>query len=75
MFQSSFTFIIENFLLLGCTILGGSYTAVAKGVIIICNKEEQKQDINELSCDTWHVNNELKHIFNQEKEQEIIDQM
>ncbi|MCX8575133.1 MULTISPECIES: hypothetical protein [unclassified Gilliamella] len=34
-----------------------------KGELIICNKEQQKQDINELSRDTENANNPLKQIF------------
>ncbi|NUF26964.1 VENN motif pre-toxin domain-containing protein [Gilliamella sp. ESL0254] len=51
-----------------------THSAVSEGTIIIRNKDEQKQDINELSRDTEHANNELNHIFNKEKEQDIIEQ-
>ncbi|WP_218056403.1 hypothetical protein, partial [Gilliamella sp. Gris1-4] len=51
-----------------------THSAVSEGTIIIRNKDEQKQDINELSRDTEQANNELKHIFNKQKEQDIIDQ-
>ncbi|WP_342354086.1 hemagglutinin repeat-containing protein [Gilliamella sp. ESL0250] len=51
-----------------------THSAVSEGTIIIRNKDEQKQDINELSWDTEHANNELNHIFNKEKEQDIIEQ-
>ena len=34
-----------------------------KGELIIRNKEQQKQDINELSRDTENANNPLKQIF------------
>ncbi|MWP62974.1 hypothetical protein [Gilliamella sp. Pas-s25] len=50
------------------------HSAVSEGAVIIRNKAEQKQDINELSRDAEHANNGLKHIFNQEKGQDIIDQ-
>jgi hypothetical protein len=51
-----------------------THSAVSEGTIIIRNKDTQKQDINELSRDTEQANNELKHIFNKQKEQDIIDQ-
>ncbi|WP_141683096.1 VENN motif pre-toxin domain-containing protein [Gilliamella intestini] len=51
-----------------------THSAVSEGTIIIRNKDNQKQDINELSHDTEQANNELKHIFNKQKEQDIIDQ-
>ncbi|OCG39292.1 VENN motif pre-toxin domain-containing protein [Gilliamella sp. Bif1-4] len=51
-----------------------THSAVSEGTIIIRNKDAQKQDINELSHDTEQANNELKHIFNKQKEQDIIDQ-
>ncbi|KDN09383.1 filamentous hemagglutinin family outer membrane protein [Gilliamella apicola] len=51
-----------------------THSAVSEGTIIIRNKDDQKQDINELSHDTEQANNELKHIFNKQKEQDIIDQ-
>ncbi|OCG38510.1 hypothetical protein A9G25_12130 [Gilliamella sp. Bif1-4] len=51
-----------------------THSAVSEGTIIIRNKDAQKQDINELSRDTEQANNELKHIFNKQKEQDIIDQ-
>ncbi|WP_141674941.1 VENN motif pre-toxin domain-containing protein [Gilliamella sp. Bif1-4] len=51
-----------------------THSAVSEGTIIIRNKDDQKQDINELSRDTEQANNELKHIFNKQKEQDIIDQ-
>ncbi|SCB84606.1 Pre-toxin domain with VENN motif-containing protein [Gilliamella bombicola] len=51
-----------------------THSAVSEGTIIIRNKDEQKQDINELSRDTEQANNELNHIFNKEKEQDIIEQ-
>lgn len=38
------------------------------------NKNEQQQNINDLSRDTEHASNELKYIFNKQKEQDIIDQ-
>ena len=47
---------------------------MSDGTIIIRNENEQKQDIAGLSRDTEHANNELKHIFDKEKEQSIIDQ-
>ncbi|MCX8670881.1 hypothetical protein J3U22_06250 [Gilliamella sp. B2865] len=46
---------------------------MSDGTIIIRNENEQKQDIAGLSRDTEHANNELKHIFDKEKEQSIID--
>ncbi|OCG61458.1 hemagglutinin repeat-containing protein, partial [Gilliamella sp. Fer4-1] len=49
-------------------------SAVSEGTIIIRNKDGQQQDIDDLSRDTEQANNELKHIFNKEKEQDIIDQ-
>ncbi|WP_065606745.1 VENN motif pre-toxin domain-containing protein [Gilliamella sp. Occ3-1] len=51
-----------------------THSAVSEGTIIIRNRDDQKQDINELSHDTEQANNELKHIFNKQKEQDIIDQ-
>lgn len=51
-----------------------THSAVSQGTIIIRNENEQKQDINELSRDTEHASNELKHIFDKEKEQSKIDQ-
>ena len=51
-----------------------THSAVSDGTIIIRNESEQKQDIAGLSRDTEHANNELKHIFDKEKEQSIIDQ-
>lgn len=51
-----------------------THSAVSEGTIIIHNENEQKQDINELSRDTEHASNELKHIFDKEKEQSKIDQ-
>ncbi|MCX8579149.1 VENN motif pre-toxin domain-containing protein, partial [Gilliamella sp. B2717] len=40
---------------------------------IIRNKEQQKQDINELSRDTESANNPLKQIFDKQKELDIIE--
>ena len=51
-----------------------THSAVSEGTIVIRNRDDQKQDINELSHDTEQANNELKHIFNKQKEQDIIDQ-
>ena len=42
-------------------------SAVEKGELIIRNKEQQKQDINELSRDTESANNPLKQIFDKQK--------
>ena len=47
--------------------------AVEKGELIIRNKEQQKQDINELSRDTESANNPLKQIFDKQKELDKIE--
>jgi Haemagluttinin repeat. len=51
-----------------------THSAVSNGTLIVRNEDEQKQDINTLSRDTEHASKELKHIFNKDKEQSIIDQ-
>ncbi|WP_430876404.1 VENN motif pre-toxin domain-containing protein [Gilliamella sp. G0441] len=48
-------------------------SAVEKGELIIRNKEQQKQDINELSWDTESANNPLKQIFDKQKELDKIE--
>ena len=48
-------------------------SAVEKGELIIRNKEQQKQDINELSRDTESANNPLKQIFDKQKELDKIE--
>ena len=48
-------------------------SAVEKGELIIRNKEQQKQDISELSRDTESANNPLKQIFDKQKELDKIE--
>ena len=51
-----------------------THSAVSEGTLIIRDQEGQQQDINSLSRDTEDANHQLKHIFNKDKEQSIIDQ-
>ncbi|MWN32931.1 hypothetical protein GQ596_10795 [Gilliamella sp. Pra-s60] len=50
-----------------------THSAVENGQLIIRNKDDQKQDINELSRDTEHANNSLKPIFNKQKELDKLE--
>ena len=51
-----------------------THSAVSEGTLIVRDQEGQQQDINSLSRDTEDANHQLKHIFNKDKEQSIIDQ-
>ncbi|WP_176700596.1 hemagglutinin repeat-containing protein, partial [Gilliamella sp. App4-10] len=51
-----------------------THSAVSAGTMVIRHESEQQQAINELSRDTEHASHALKHIFNKDKEQSIIDQ-
>ncbi|WP_176700587.1 hemagglutinin repeat-containing protein, partial [Gilliamella sp. App4-10] len=51
-----------------------THSAVSTGTMVIRHESEQQQAINELSRDTEHASHALKHIFNKDKEQSIIDQ-
>ncbi|OCG24868.1 hypothetical protein A9G22_03290, partial [Gilliamella sp. App2-1] len=51
-----------------------THSAVSAGTMVVRHESEQQQAINELSRDTEHASHALKHIFNKDKEQSIIDQ-
>ncbi|MEQ5401065.1 hemagglutinin repeat-containing protein [Providencia rettgeri] len=50
-----------------------THSAVSEGEITIRNKDNQKQDINELSRDTDNAHEKLNTIFDKEKEQKRIE--
>lgn len=50
-----------------------THSAVSEGNIIIRDKDNQKQDINELSRDTDNAHEKLNTIFDKEKEQKRIE--
>ncbi|WP_272690621.1 RNase A-like domain-containing protein, partial [Providencia sp. PROV090] len=51
-----------------------THSAVSEGEITIRDKDNQKQDINELSRDTDNAHEKLNTIFDKEKEQKRIEQ-
>lgn len=50
-----------------------THAAVSEGQLIIRDKDNQKQDINELSRDTDNAHEKLNTIFDKEKEQKRIE--
>ncbi|MEI9535717.1 filamentous hemagglutinin, partial [Moellerella wisconsensis] len=50
-----------------------THSAVSEGEIIIRDKDNQKQDINDLSRDTDNAHEKLNTIFDKEKEQKRIE--
>ncbi|MEX6158384.1 VENN motif pre-toxin domain-containing protein [Providencia manganoxydans] len=50
-----------------------TYSAVSEGEIIVRDKDNQKQDIKELSRDTDNAHEKLNPIFDKEKEQKRIE--
>ena len=51
-----------------------THSAVSEGEITIRDKDNQKQDINDLSRDTDNAHEKLNTIFDKEKEQKRIEQ-
>ncbi|WP_277850390.1 hypothetical protein [Moellerella wisconsensis] len=50
-----------------------THSAVSEGEIVIRDKDNQKQDINDLSRDTDNAHEKLNTIFDKEKEQKRIE--
>lgn len=50
-----------------------THSAVSEGEIIVRDKDNQKQDINDLSRDTDNAHEKLNTIFDKEKEQKRIE--
>ncbi|WP_392551403.1 VENN motif pre-toxin domain-containing protein [Orbus wheelerorum] len=48
-------------------------SAVEDGTLIVCNQDEQKQNVDDLSRDTENANNPLGQIFDKQKEQDKMD--
>ncbi|MFC0226176.1 hemagglutinin repeat-containing protein, partial [Serratia aquatilis] len=53
---------------------GTTQAAVSDGTIIIRDPANQKQDVNDLSCDTENANGSIAPIFDKEKEQNRLKQ-
>lgn len=51
---------------------GTTQAAVADGSIVIRDRANQHQDVNDLSRDTEHANDSISPIFNKEKEQKRL---
>ncbi|MBZ4206395.1 glycohydrolase toxin TNT-related protein [Klebsiella aerogenes] len=54
---------------------GTTQAAVADGTIIIRDKDNQKQDVANLSRDTKHANDSISPIFDKEKEQNRLKEI
>ncbi|KJO37318.1 hypothetical protein, partial [Klebsiella aerogenes] len=54
---------------------GTTQAAVADGTIIIRDKDNQKQDVANLSRDTEHANDSISPIFDKEKEQNRLKEI
>ena len=54
---------------------GTTQSAVANGTITIRNKDNQQQDIADLSRDTEHANDTISPIFDKEKEQNRLKEV
>lgn len=51
---------------------GTTQSAVAQGTIIVRDKANQQQNVDDLSRDTEHANDSISPIFNKEKEQKRL---
>lgn len=51
---------------------GTTQSAVADGTLIIRNREQQQQDVADLSRDTEHANGSISPVFDKEKEQKRL---
>jgi filamentous hemagglutinin len=54
---------------------GTTQAAVANGTITIRDKDNQKQDVANLSRDTEHANDSISPIFDKEKEQNRLKEI
>ncbi len=54
---------------------GTTQAAVADGTITIRDKDNQKQDVDDLSRDTEHANDSISPIFDKEKEQKRLKEI
>lgn len=54
---------------------GTTQAAVADGTITIRDKDNQKQDVDDLSRDTEHANDSISPIFDKEKEQNRLKEI
>ncbi len=54
---------------------GTTQAAVSEGTLIIRDKENQKQDVADLSRDADHANGSISPIFNKEKEQQRLQEV
>ncbi|TDN51584.1 VENN motif-containing pre-toxin protein [Scandinavium goeteborgense] len=54
---------------------GTTQAAVADGTIAIHNKDDQQQDVADLSRDTEHANDSISPIFDKEKEQNRLKEI
>jgi filamentous hemagglutinin len=54
---------------------GTTQAAVANGTITIRDKDNQKQDVADLSRDTAHANDSISPIFDKEKEQKRLQEV
>ncbi|HAS1021622.1 TPA: filamentous hemagglutinin N-terminal domain-containing protein [Enterobacter cloacae] len=54
---------------------GTTQAAVSEGTLIIRNKENQKQDVADLSRDAEHANGSISPIFDKEKEQQRLQEV
>ncbi|AEG96723.1 Protein PalA [Klebsiella aerogenes] len=54
---------------------GSTQAAVADGIITIRDKDNQKQDVADLSRDTEHANGSIGPIFDKEKEQRRLQEV
>lgn len=54
---------------------GTTQAAVSEGTLIIRDKENQKQDVADLSRDAEHANGSISSIFDKEKEQQRLQEV
>lgn len=54
---------------------GTTQAAVSEGTLIIRDKEDQKQDVADLSRDAEHANGSISPIFDKEKEQQRLQEV
>ncbi|UDG00298.1 hemagglutinin repeat-containing protein [Enterobacter cloacae] len=54
---------------------GSTQAAVSEGTLIIRDKENQKQDVADLSRDAEHANGSISPIFDKEKEQQRLQEV